>query len=407
LTGPRRKAGRLDLLAGILFLVILVAMAGPCQGKSDPATWRIRILYIGDGWGPSPVPYYHSDPAFTVTSVPTSEFHVGHGAIDFDIETMRKFVRLYMPRNLEHLLAEYDLIILSDANLKMMDTKHVAWMHKAVGHNGFGLVMVGGLESFGAPRAEPWTPLEDLLPVNIIPGSWVYRDFKVEPAIDHPFTRSLPWQTIPYFHGTNMIRLKQAATLLLKSKQIGYPPLSFWQYGKGRSVAHSSDWTPGGGTDVMRWEYYPDYVANIAYLACQEEIPQDAQLMHQLRTSFWATRSRLTSVVDTINFAERFGANTNKIERRLAEVREMVRDAESLYIRHQYDSARETIRRIDQLIIKLQEQAIQIKDRALFWIYVVEWSVTTGTALLAGLGLWALMVRRKLYREVETTRSAG
>jgi len=38
-----------------------------------------------------------------------------------------------------------------------------------------------------------------LLPVNIIPGSWVYRDFKVEPAIDHPFTRSLPWQTIPYF----------------------------------------------------------------------------------------------------------------------------------------------------------------------------------------------------------------
>jgi len=204
-----------------------------------------------------------------------------------------------------------------------------------------------------------------------------------------------------------MVRLKQAATLLLKSKHIGYPPLSFWQYGKGRSVAHSSDWTPGGGTDVMRWEYYPDYVANIAYLACQEEIPQDAQLMHQLRTSFLATRSRLTSVVDTINFAERFGANTNKIERRLAEVREMVQDAESLYVRHQYDSARETIRRIDQLIIKLQEQAIQIKDRALFWIYVVEWSVTTGTALLAGLGLWALMVRRKLYREVETTRSAG
>ncbi len=70
-----------------------------------------------------------------------------------------------------------------------------------------------------------------------------------------------------------MIRLKEAASLLVKSKQISYPPLSFWEYGNGRSVAHSSDWTPGGRADVMGREYYPNYVANIAYLACQQQIP--------------------------------------------------------------------------------------------------------------------------------------
>ncbi len=90
----------------------------------------------------------------------------------FDTETMKKFVRLYMPGSFEHLLQDFDLIILSDANLKLVDSKHMDWMHRAVADNRFGLVMIGGLESFGAARAEPWTPLDDLLSVSIIPALW-------------------------------------------------------------------------------------------------------------------------------------------------------------------------------------------------------------------------------------------
>ncbi len=94
--------------------------------------------------------------------------------------------------------------------------------------------------------------------------------------------------------------------------------------------------------------------------------------MYQLRTSYWSARSHLTSVVDVINFAEKFGANTNKIERRLGSVREVVSVAESLYIHHRYETARETIRKVDSSILKIEEEAIQMKDRALLWIYVVE-----------------------------------
>lgn len=372
--------------------------------RTDPETGKVRVLYIGDGWGQSPVPRYQSDPAFTVMSVPTSELHVGHGVMTFDNIAMKKFVRLYMPRTFEEMLDKYDLVILSDANIGFMGKEHILWIRNSLTEYGFGLVMVGGLESFGGPRGVPWTPLEDVLPVNLIMGGWVYQSYKVKPATDHPFTRSLPWETIPLFHGLNRVSLKEAAVLLLRADDIDYPPLSCWDVGEGRSVAHTPDWTPSGGTDVMRWEYYVDYVANIAFLATRNDIPQNAQLLHLLRTSFWSTRSRLTSVMDTINFVEKFGANINKIEGRLGDVRTMIFDAERLYIRQDFDLARRTIDEIDAKIIELQGEAMRLKDLALLWVYIIEWTVTTGTALLAGFVLWTLMVKRRLYREVEATR---
>lgn len=265
-TGARKVSldsfRRIPGLLVIGLLTYLVLPTGVGGARVDPSTGRVRILYIGDGWGISPVPCYQSDPAFTVVSVPTSELHVGHGVMHFDRPMMKKFVRLYMPRTYESLLDSYDLIILSDANVLLMGGNHLTWMRDSVPDHGLGLVMVGGLESFGAPRSEPWTSLEDVLPVNLIMGGWVYRSFKMRPAIDHAFTSALPWSKMPYFHGSNRISLKQEAILLLKIDIIRYPGLSFRDCGEGRGVAHSADWTSGsgqaGGSDIMRWEYYRD-----------------------------------------------------------------------------------------------------------------------------------------------------
>lgn len=397
---PTHRGAWTIALIGILFL----AGFPGSQCRVDPATGRIRILYIGDGWGPSPVPNLQSDPAFTVVSVPTSELHVGQGVLSFDVPMMKKFVRLYMPRTFEALLDNFEMIIISDANSALMENHHLEWMKDSVTDDGFGIVMVGGLESFGAPRAQPWTALEELFPVVMTSSIWSYRDLKVKPAVDHPFTRSLPWATIPYFHGANNVWLKEGAILLLRADETDIPPLSYWDIEQGRGVAHSMDWTPGGGTDVMRWEYYPDYVANVGYLATKNEIPQDAQLLHHLRTSFWSTRSRLTSVIDTMNFVEKFGASTQQIGTRLGDVRVMIKDAERLYVQQEYDASTQRIKEIDDLIIELQGQAMKLKDRALLWIYMIEWAATTGTALVAGFFLWTLMIRRRLYREVRTTR---
>jgi uncharacterized membrane protein len=394
----------------VVIVACLLFISSTCLAqRSDPETGRVRILYIGDGWGPSPVPLLQSDPAFTVISVPTSTLHADfHATVDsFNAEAIRKLVRLYMPRNYEAMLSKHDMTVLSDANPFFMNENHLTWIRDSVTNEGFGMLMVGGVESFGAPKGTPWTPLEDMLPVDItldLGGGYYYPSFKVEPARDHPFTRSLPWETIPLFHGMNRLTLKPPAVLLLKAEGHPHPPLSYWEFGEGRSVAHAPDFTPVSGQDVMRWEYYLDYVGNIAYLATGSDIPEDYLLIHSLRTGFWSIRVRLTSVADTLNFVEKFGANTNPIERKMGKAEDLVRHAEDLYVRKEYDSARGKLEDIDDAMVELQEDAMTLKDQALFWVYAVEWTVTAGTSLLAGFIVWTLMIRRRLYREVSGTR---
>ena len=402
---PERLAG----YALFLGFVLLACTHTSTSQRSDPQTGRVRILYIGDGWGPSPVPLLTSDPAFTVVSVPTSTMHADfHATVEgFSAEAIRKLVRLYMPRSYDAMTAKHDLTVLSDANPFFMTERHLEWIRRSVTDDGFGMLMVGGVESFGAPKGMPWTPLEDMLPVDLtldLEGGYYYPSFRVEPARDHPFTRSLPWETIPLFHGMNRLTLKDAAVLLLKAEGHPHPPLSYWDFGAGICVAHAPDLTPSSGQDVMRWEYYLDYVGNIAYLATGNEIPEDFLLIHSLRTGFWSTRVRLTSIADTLNFVEKFGANTNSVERRMGEAGDLVREAEDLYVRNEHDAARAMLDGIDSTMIELQEQAMDLKDEALLWVYAIEWAATAGTGLMAGIIIWTLMVRRALYSEVEGTR---
>jgi hypothetical protein len=369
----------------------------------------VRILYIGDGWGPSPVPLLQSDPAFTVVSVPTSTMHADfHDTVEgFSAHGIRRLVRLYMPRSYEAMVSKHDLTVLSDANPFFMGDKHLAWIRESVTEEGFGMIMVGGVESFGAPKGIPWTSLADMLPVDItldLGGGYYYPSFKVEPATDHPFTRSLPWESIPLFHGMNRLTLRSGATLLLKAEGHPHPPLSYWNFGEGSCVAHAPDFTPASGQDVMRWEYYLDYVGNIAYLAADGVIPEDYLLVHSLRTGFWSMRVRLTSIADTLNFVEKFGANTNPVERKMGQAGDLVRVAEDLYVSKELDAAKSKLEDIDEAMISLQEEAMSLKDQALFWVYTVEWVVTVGTSLLAGFVLWTLMIRRRMYKEVKITR---
>jgi hypothetical protein len=405
----RTLHGVLVALARVLVAVVLSSLCAPgLAGRADPATGRVRILYVGDGWGPSPVPSLLSDPAFTLVSVPTSTLHADVAASGYGDTLMRKFVRLYMPRSYEAMLSENDLTILSDANLGFIGQNHLDWIRDSTTHEGFGLIMVGGVESFGAPKGLPWTPLEDMLPVDIsedMQGGYYYPSFKVEPATDHPFTRSLPWASMPFFHGMNRVKLKEGATLLLRAEGHPHPPLSYWDYGEGRSVAHAPDWTPASGGDVMRWEFYLDYVANICYLATGARIPEDAHFIHSLRTSFWSSRIRLTTITDTLGFAEIFGANTHPVEVRLGEARGIVSEAEALYMRQEYDAAKRKLGQLDETIIQLQRAAIALKDSALIWVHLIEWVVTASTLMIAGLLVWTLMVGRRLYREVGETRT--
>jgi hypothetical protein len=48
--------------------------------------------------------------------------------------------------------------------------------------------------------------------------------------------------------------------------------------------------------------------------------------------------------------------------------------------------------------------SLKAKDRALLWIYAIEWFTFTGTLLVSGFVLWSLMVKRRLYAGVGSSR---
>jgi hypothetical protein len=52
---------------------------------------------------------------------------------------------------------------------------------------------------------------------------------------------------------------------------------------------------------------------------------------------------------------------------------------------------------------ELNGKAIEVKEHALLWVYLIEWLSVTSVALIAGSFLWMVMIRRRLYREVGTT----
>ena len=52
----------------------------------------------------------------------------------------------------------------------------------------------------------------------------------------------------------------------------------------------------------------------------------------------------------------------------------------------------------------LMDDAYDLKDRTLFWIYFIEWLTILGTTMASSTLLYMLMVRRRLYRTVDLTR---
>ena len=371
-------------------------------------TGLVRILYMGDGWGPSPVAEFNILPGFRTVSVPASEAHVGHGVQAISRDEMLKFVRVYMPRTYPDLMGSYDYLVLSDANRSFFG-RELLWMRRGVEEEGLGIIMVGGYESFGGVNQPSWanTEVAEILPVTMdLPVEYGYT-YRVKPAIDHPFTRSLPWETIPMFLDINHVVLRFGATLLLDTVRHPYPDLSYWEVGEGAALAHGTDWTPGGGTFVMRWKYFPDYVANIAFLAVGQDIPQNPQLIHHLRSRFFDLTKSLDVAIAIVDFAERFGASTVSLFEEIAEVQVLRQEAERLFVEQEYGESEAVLDEIDESIIDARNAAMRLKDQALLWVCLIEWLSVTAVIMASVFTLWTLMVRRRLYRDVEITRTGS
>jgi hypothetical protein len=109
-------------------------------------------------------------------------------------------------------------------------------------------------------------------------------------------------------------------------------------------------------------------------------------------------------LVSLKDFIDKFGANTQGIQDEMLGLESMYAKAAGYYMESDFAAADDAIRSALGEFAAAEEVARKEKDAALFWVYVVEWLMTSSTLFVSGFVLWTLMVRRRLYRAVEATR---
>lgn len=244
--------------------------------------------------------------------------------IDEQLEVGGKLYRLSDPTKgfpvTRDELFKYDVVICSDINRYVFTDDQIEWVRQLVADNGGGFVMIGGNTSFGSGGWDK-TPWEKMIPVDMeYYGNgliWTNVYPKVpEAARAHPVWRMLPDEkangkvldTHPIFVGTNQVsRAKPGATVLLETappqqtrvsngrggyyyystgSPIKQPLICVQTYGKGRSMAFTSDAAGGWGVHYHCWgepgkdnRYYRRFWVNtVRWLAENSQ----ARYAHQL-----------------------------------------------------------------------------------------------------------------------------
>jgi len=383
---------------------------------------RIGVLYVGCIARSRPFWIMRGDPMFRMTFVQaTLRDWAAVGPMPASNEAqVHRMVRMQMPRTYEDLVANYDVLVFHNANVLAVGT-HIPRLAQAVSEGGLGLLMSGGWESFGGAGSTypPWgeTSVGRLLPTEDIVGIWEQSGRLVIDKPRHEFISSLPWDMrdpdlvaeIKWHH--NPVKLKHGSEQLahvITSLGREDPLMVIWTLDNGARVfaltseIHCLCWM--GGQYGNAWRYAIDFGCNLMIYLDNRPVPQDVELVHAARAKMFEVETRRSLLLALLDFCESFGASTRTIMPRFQEIDSVIAEALPQYLQLQFEEMLESYRVADEMLAKAEEEAVRLKDRTLLWVYVIEWLTVTGTAMVCGFLVWSLMIRRRLYREVRTTR---
>lgn len=388
---------RLALIIGAI--LILASLA--CSAESGQ---RIRTLAFGRYWW---IPKVTIDPTLDITYVPACRY-------DLEDREIQRNMRMYMPRTYSGLVENFDVIYITGAaGIRNFKLNWLTWFKDSVSKEGLGLLMSGGSEAFGGRADDPsWSPspVGDTLPVTF---SWVIFDshFFVRVRVDvvepeDALMRSLPWEDAKHGYMNLGCRAKEGAEVLSYADIPGRPKrvephTVWWRYGEGRSVA----FTPSTLSSDTKWEYFPDMLINILIYTYDGSPSPDYEVVHNLRLSMGSYHTARSIAMSLMEFADKMGASVRAPELTLAKANEKVAEARQLFLERKMDEAAQIMELAQELLDEAGVQAVEARNSAMTWVFVIEWLVVTGTFLSSGIILHSLLVRRRLYRQVAVTRS--
>lgn len=373
----------------------------------------IGVLYLGEPLSP---PFYLMlpDPLFDISFV-DAHWHAS-GLMSTD--QVHRMIRLYMPRTVESLVSRFDVVVLFCATQDAVGTRYIEMIAGSVRGAGVGLLMSGSQEGFGAYQAKTsWagTPIAELLPVEVIPeGRTLYGRLVLDQP-QHELLSSIPWDmkhpllASPDTWDHNQVTNKPGASQLAHTAWQGEeePLMVVWEVVERAERARVFALTSPINLlsqELSPWRYHYDLASNLMIYLVRRPVPQDVEIVHQARSMILRVAQRRSILLDVLEFSESFGADTGRIMSEIEEVDRVISRANERYLELRYEEMLETSEPIESMIQKLEQKAVELKNRALVWVYAIEWLSVTATALFCAFILWTIMIQRKLYKQVQTTR---
>ena len=192
------------------------------------------------------------------------------------------------PGEYEQVLEEYDVLIFSDVEAKIFQLAPSFFNREKFGsavltfpdrvrltveaiEAGKGVMFLGGWLSFtGEMGKGGWnrTRLREVLPVNCLDyedlvesteGFTAMLTGEVKATVPaNPFA-SLDLNSFPPILGYNKTFPREGCPVLLSVKETGDPLVAAGQFGRGRTLAYTSDPAPHWGLNFVYWEHYADF----------------------------------------------------------------------------------------------------------------------------------------------------
>jgi len=406
-----------------LALFILAAI-GPLHlvAASGTSAGPIKILAMGQvdpAYSPL-LGLMNSEPAFSGTLVICRSIFV-----EYTESEIHRFIRIYFPRSYDDLI-EYDFFVYDQPILTFFDDTQIEWMYRAMERDG-----TGALAFTISQMPEMYMPwMNSILPkgfphdqakiiaaarYNIVPYDIQINDDESLPSVLKPFKR-LGIENVKPFGMLRLMFAKEGTTEWARAIHLPYagyqscPLFVSWEYGEKKSRIwatanqfHHPFWDEKDWNDGKE-RYAVDIFSNIVLYSCRRRLPEDVLMVHRIRGQFSEFKSRMGMLYSLLDFIERFGANTRRLQRDISQLNSMQEEAKSLYLSQDFEGAMAKENEVAEFFSQVEAKAVKLKAQALVWVYLVEYLAVSGTVAMVAFATWSLMVRRRLYRAVKTTR---
>jgi len=397
-------------LLGLSFTVLLI-VAAPCGAE------KINALIIGHA-GIIQVlrMFFDNEPLITYQPVMTRALET--------VDAMKKQIRLYYPRTYEQ-MKKYDLIILTSPEYYLLSNTQDRWIRDAI-REGAGGINDGSLFSIVTDINAAWAAslAQQAFPNDVdavLSQQWrmtnsfnIFINRQARYPILTPF---VPYdvEKVSAYSAHGLVVAREAAETL--AWQTGFPGkgkvgyIVAWEYGEGRSIT-TGDFLGNGWLGYPSFggsgnQHSPDILMNmILWITHRGLITRDTvDIFHSLKGVITEFRTRLSALISLRDFVDKFGANTEKIQDEILNLEGLYNEGTKKYVDQQdFSGAYSDLKKGLEEFSHAEAVAQRVKERALLWIYIIEWLITTSALFISGFILWTLMVRRRLYREVKVTK---